>query len=67
VSVDLHLGVSVVPPGQAKVDAGDPDASECADKGAARGGNQSIMSDRADNDSRVMSYDKVWSSTSRRP
>src|SRR4029077_12299028 len=28
--------------------------------GAARGGNQSIMTDRADNDSRVMSYDKEW-------
>ncbi len=29
-------------------------------KGITRGGNQSITSDRADNDSRVMSYDQVW-------
>ncbi len=60
VSVTCSLGMSVVPPGQAKVDAVIADAFECADKGAARGGNQSIMSDRADNDSRVMAYDRVW-------
>ncbi len=60
VSVTCTLGLSVVSPGQAKVDAVIADALECAKKGAARGGNQSIMSDRADNDSRVMSYDKVW-------
>jgi diguanylate cyclase (GGDEF)-like protein/PAS domain S-box-containing protein len=60
VSVTCSLGMSVVPPGQVKVDAVIADALECADKGAARGGNQSIMSDRADNDSRVMAYDRVW-------
>jgi multidomain signaling protein FimX len=60
VSVTCSLGMSVVPPGEAKVDAVIADAFESANKGAARGGNQSIMSDRADNDSRVMSYDKVW-------
>ena len=36
------------------------DALECARRGSARGGNQSVVSDRADNDSRVMSYDQVW-------
>ncbi len=60
VSVTCTLGLSVVSPGQAKVDAVISDALECARKGAARGGNQSITSDRADNDSRVMAYDKVW-------
>src|SRR5207249_4481457 len=60
VSVTLTVGLSVVPPGQVKVDAVIADALECAHKGAARGGNQSIMSERADNDSRVMAYDKVW-------
>src|SRR5205807_8411961 len=60
VSVTLTLGLSVVPRGQVKVDAVIADALECAHKGAARGGNQSIMSERADNDSRVMAYDKVW-------
>jgi diguanylate cyclase (GGDEF)-like protein len=60
VSVTCSLGMSVVPPGEANVDALIADAFECASKGAARGGNQSIMSDRAENDSRVMAYDKVW-------
>jgi EAL domain-containing protein (putative c-di-GMP-specific phosphodiesterase class I) len=60
VSVTCSIGMSVVSPGQAKVDALVNDALECARKGAARGGNQSITSDRADNDSRVMAYDKVW-------
>jgi multidomain signaling protein FimX len=60
VSLTCSLGMSVVPPGHANVDAVVADALEAARKGAARGGNQSIMSDRADNDSRVMAYDKVW-------
>ncbi|HYL69723.1 MAG TPA: EAL domain-containing protein [Candidatus Dormibacteraeota bacterium] len=60
VSITCSIGMSVVSPGEAKVDALVNDALECARKGAARGGNQSITSDRADNDSRVMAYDKVW-------
>jgi multidomain signaling protein FimX len=60
VSVTATLGMSVVPPGEAKIDAVVADALDSCRKAAARGGNQSIMSDRADNDSRVMAYDKVW-------
>ncbi|HEX4649025.1 MAG TPA: EAL domain-containing protein [Steroidobacteraceae bacterium] len=60
VSLTCSLGMSVVPPGQAHVDSVVADALEAARTGAARGGNQSIMSDSADNDSRVMAYDKVW-------
>jgi diguanylate cyclase (GGDEF)-like protein len=60
VSVTCTIGLSVVAPGDARLDAVVQDAIECARKGAARGGNQSIGSDRADNDSRVMSYDQVW-------
>jgi multidomain signaling protein FimX len=60
VSVTCTIGLSVVSPGDADLDAVIADALECARKGAARGGNQSMMSDRADTDSRVMSYDKVW-------
>jgi multidomain signaling protein FimX len=60
VSVTCTIGLSVVAPKDAQLDAVIADALECVRKGAARGGNQSIMSDRADNDSRVMSYDKVW-------
>jgi multidomain signaling protein FimX len=60
VSVTCTLGLSVVSPGEVNLDAVIADALECTRKGAARGGNQAITSDRADTDSRVMSYDKVW-------
>jgi multidomain signaling protein FimX len=60
VSVTCTIGLSIVPPGDARLDALLADAMESARKGVTRGGNQSITSDRADNDSRVMSYDQVW-------
>jgi multidomain signaling protein FimX len=60
VSVTCTLGLSVVSPGEVNLDAVIADALECTRKGSARGGNQAVFSDRADNDSRVMSYDKVW-------
>ena len=60
VSITCTVGLSVVSPGDVSLDAVIADALECARKGSARGGNQAISSDRADNDSRVMSYDKVW-------
>ena len=60
VSVTCTIGLSVVSPGEVNLDAVIADALECARKGAARGGNQALSSDRADADSRVMSYDKVW-------
>ena len=59
-SVTCSMGLSAVSPGHATVDAVIADALECARRATARGGNQSISSDRADTDSRVMSYDKVW-------
>jgi multidomain signaling protein FimX len=60
VSVTCTIGLSVVSPGNLDLDAVIADAQECLRKGSARGGNQSMNSDRADADSRVMSYDKVW-------
>jgi multidomain signaling protein FimX len=60
ISVTCTIGLSVVAPGDPQLDAVVQDAIECARKGTARGGNQSIGSARADNDSRVMSYDRVW-------
>jgi multidomain signaling protein FimX len=60
VSVTCSIGLSVVSPGDADLDAVIADALECLRRAAARGGNQSVSSDRADTDSRVMSYDKVW-------
>jgi multidomain signaling protein FimX len=60
VSITCTVGLSVVSPGQASLDAVIADALECCRKGVMRGGNQSITSDHADTESRVMSYDKVW-------
>ena len=36
------------------------DAIDACRKGRGRGGNQAVTSDKADNDARVQSYDKVW-------
>ncbi|MGB6604481.1 MAG: EAL domain-containing protein [Steroidobacteraceae bacterium] len=60
VSVTCTVGLSVVSPGPAAIDAVIADALECCRRGTQRGGNQSITSDHADTESRVMSYDKVW-------
>jgi diguanylate cyclase (GGDEF)-like protein len=59
VSLTCTVGLSVVP-ANAVVDAVIADAIEACRKGAGRGGNQTVTSDRADNDNRVQSYDKVW-------
>jgi EAL domain-containing protein (putative c-di-GMP-specific phosphodiesterase class I) len=50
----------VVTPAGANLDATIADAVDACRKGRGRGGNQSITSDKADNDARVQSYDKVW-------
>src|SRR5438874_1483042 len=54
VTVTCSLGMSVVPSAQVKLDAVIADAADAARRGAARGGNQSVMTDRADNDRRVV-------------
>jgi diguanylate cyclase (GGDEF)-like protein len=60
VSVTCTVGFSVVPSGEVKLDAAIADAMEACIKGRTRGGNQSVTSDKADADTRVQSYDKVW-------
>jgi EAL domain-containing protein (putative c-di-GMP-specific phosphodiesterase class I) len=60
VSVTCSIGLSTVSPGRAGLDAVMADALDACRKGSARGGNQSVVSDHADTESRVMSYDKVW-------
>jgi multidomain signaling protein FimX len=60
VALTCSIGLSVVPPGQVSLDAVIADAIEACLKGVGRGGNQTVTSDRADNDNRVQSYDKVW-------
>jgi diguanylate cyclase (GGDEF)-like protein len=60
VSVTCTVGFSVVPSGEVKLDAAIADAMEACIKGRTRGGNQAVTSDKADADTRVQSYDKVW-------
>ncbi|HLJ37420.1 MAG TPA: EAL domain-containing protein [Steroidobacteraceae bacterium] len=60
VSVTCSVGLSTVSPGRADLDAVVADALEACRKGSGRGGNQSVTSDHADTETRVMSYDKVW-------
>ena len=60
VSVTCTVGFSVVPSGEVKLDAAIADAMEACAKGRSRGGNQVVTSDKADADTRVQSYDKVW-------
>ncbi len=60
VTVTCTIGFSVVPAAQVNLDATIADALEACGRGRARGGNQSVTSDKADADTRVQSYDKVW-------
>jgi multidomain signaling protein FimX len=60
VSVTCSIGLSTVSPGRGALDAVVADALEACRKAGGRGGNQSVASDHADTESRVMSYDKVW-------
>ena len=60
VAVTCTVGLSVVPPGQATLEPIIADALDSCRKGSARGGNQTVRADRADADTRVQSYDKVW-------
>jgi diguanylate cyclase (GGDEF)-like protein/PAS domain S-box-containing protein len=55
------VGLSVITTsGGASLDDTIDDAIDAARKGRGRGGNQTVTSDKADNDARVKSYDAVW-------
>lgn len=60
ISLTCSVGLSVVPPGNVQLESVVADAMEACRKGAGRGGNQTVTSDRAESDNRVQSYDKVW-------
>lgn len=59
-SVTCTVGLSVLAPNGPTVDATIADAIDACRRGRGRGGNQIVSSDKADNDARVQSYDKVW-------
>jgi diguanylate cyclase (GGDEF)-like protein/PAS domain S-box-containing protein len=54
------VGLSVLTPSGNNLDATIADAVEACRRGRSRGGNQTVTSDKADNDARVKSYDSVW-------
>jgi diguanylate cyclase (GGDEF)-like protein/PAS domain S-box-containing protein len=60
VTVTCTIGLTVVSHSRVDLDAVIADAIEACKRGSQRGGNQSVVSDRADADTRVQSYDKVW-------
>jgi diguanylate cyclase (GGDEF)-like protein/PAS domain S-box-containing protein len=59
-NITCTVGLSVLTPSGANLDATIADAVDACRKGRGRGGNQAVTSDKADNDARVQSYDKVW-------
>ena len=60
VTVTCTVGFSVVPASGSKLDEAIADALDACVRGRSRGGNQSVVSDKADTDTRVQSYDMVW-------
>jgi diguanylate cyclase (GGDEF)-like protein/PAS domain S-box-containing protein len=61
VTVTCTVGLALVPTGDgSELDAAISDALEASRKGRQRGGNQVVMLDRADTDTRVQAYDKIW-------
>ena len=60
ISVTCTVGLTVVAHSQVDLDAAVADAMEACKRGGHRGGNQTVLSDKADADTRVQSYDKVW-------
>jgi len=59
-SVTCTIGLTVVPPAGGNIDGAILDAIAAVRKGRGKNGNQIVMTDRADADTRVQSYDKVW-------
>ena len=60
ISLTCTVGLSAVPAGEVKLDVVIADALDAGRKGAGRGGNQAVASERTETDNRVQSYDKVW-------
>jgi multidomain signaling protein FimX len=59
-SLTCTVGLSAVPPGAGDPDAAIADAIDACRKAQGRGGNKVSTSHRADEDTRVQSYDLIW-------
>jgi len=56
----VTVGLGLLPPGNPDVDAAIGDAISAARRGRELGGNQMYAVDKADTDTRVQAYDKIW-------
>jgi multidomain signaling protein FimX len=56
----VTVGLGLLPPGNPEVDAAVGDAISAARRGRELGGNQMYAVDKADTDTRVQAYDKIW-------
>jgi PAS domain S-box-containing protein/diguanylate cyclase (GGDEF)-like protein len=56
----VTIGLGLLPPGNPEVDAAVGDAISAARRGRELGGNQMYAVDKADTDTRVQAYDKIW-------
>lgn len=56
----VTVGLGLLPPGNPDVDAAIGDAINAARRGRELGGNQMYAVDKADTDTRVQAYDKIW-------
>jgi PAS domain S-box-containing protein len=59
-SATVTVGLGLLPPGNPDVDAAVGDAINAARRGRELGGNQMYAVDKADTDTRVQAYDKIW-------
>jgi diguanylate cyclase (GGDEF)-like protein len=60
IAATCSIGLAAVPTSEANLDAVFADAAEAARRARTRGGNQVNQIDRADADTRVQAYDKIW-------
>src|SRR5271169_529211 len=56
----VTVGLGLLPPGNPEIDAAIGDAINAARRGRELGGNQMYAVDKADTDTRVQAYDKIW-------
>src|SRR6202142_3916255 len=56
----VTVGLGLLPPGNPDVDAAVGDAINAVRRGRELGGNQMYAVDKADTDTRVQAYDKIW-------
>ena len=59
-SATVTVGLGLLPPGSAEVEAGITDAVNATRRGRELGGNQLYVVDKADTDTRVQAHDKIW-------